>query len=212
MIPAKICGITRLADALAAAELGAAAVGFVFYARSPRCLEVAQAARISAKLPPQIARVGVFVNPDLQTLILTAKNAGLTHIQLHGEEEVALCQESPLPVIKAVRSPVEFDAYKNVSMAAFLIDSKTQDQFGGTGQLSDWNFSRQVKAHAPVILAGGLSSSNIAQALATAQPDAVDLSSSVELAPGIKDHHKLREFFATLRQIEIAERQSSKIF
>lgn len=212
MIPAKICGITRLADALAAAELGAAAVGFVFYARSPRCLEVAQAAHISAKLPPQIARVGVFVNPDLQTLILTAKNAGLTHIQLHGEEEVALCKESPLPVIKAVRSPVEFDAYKNVSMAAFLIDSKTQDQFGGTGQLSDWNFSRQVKAHAPVILAGGLSSSNIAQALATAQPDAVDLSSSVESMPGIKDHHKLREFFAALRQIEIAERQSSKIF
>lgn len=212
MIPAKICGITRLADALAAAELGAAAVGFVFYARSPRCLEVAQAAHISAKLPPQIARVGVFVNPDLQTLISTAKNAGLTHIQLHGEEEVALCQESPLPVIKAVRSRVEFDAYKNVSMAAFLIDSKTQDQFGGTGQLSDWNFSRQVKAHAPVILAGGLSSSNIAQALATAQPDAVDLSSSVELAPGIKDHHKLREFFAALRLIEFAGWQSRKIF
>lgn len=212
MIPAKICGITRLEDALAAAELGAAAVGFVFYARSPRCLDAAKAAHISAKLPSHVARVGVFVNPDLQTLISIAKNAGLTHIQLHGEEEVALCQESPLPVIKAIRNPEEFDVYKNFSLAAFLIDSKTQDQFGGTGQLSDWNFSRQVKAHAPVILAGGLSSSNIAQALATAQPDAVDLSSSVELAPSIKDHHKLRDFFAALRQIEIGERQSSKIF
>lgn len=212
MIPAKICGITRPADALAAAELGAAAVGFVFYARSPRCLEVAEAARISAKLPPQIARVGVFVNPDLQTLISTSKNAGLTHIQLHGEENVALCQESPLPVIKAIRNPEEFDKYKDFSMTAFLIDSKTQDQFGGTGQLSNWSFARQVKTHAPVILAGGLSSSNIAQALATAQPDAVDLSSSVELAPGIKDHHKLRDFFAALRRIEIAEWQSRKIF
>lgn len=212
MIPAKICGITRPADALAAAELGAAAVGFVFYARSPRCLEVAEAARISAKLPPQIARVGVFVNPDLQTLISTTKNAGLTHIQLHGEENVALCQESPLPVIKAIRNPEEFDKYKDFSMTAFLIDSKTQDQFGGTGQLSNWSFARQVKTHAPVILAGGLSSSNIAQALATAQPDAVDLSSSVELAPGIKDHHKLRDFFAALRRIEIAEWQSRKIF
>ncbi len=212
MIPAKICGITRLADALTAAELGVAAVGFVFYARSPRCIDGAKAARICEKLPPPIARVGVFVNPSLQTLISTAKNARLTHIQLHGEEDTALCQESPLPVIKAIRHPEEFDKYKDFSMAAFLIDSKTQDQFGGTGQLSDWNFCRQVKAHAPVILAGGLSADNIAQAFATAQPDAVDLSSSVERAPGIKDHDKLREFFAALRQIEIAEWQCRKIF
>lgn len=212
MIPAKICGITRLADALIAAELGAAAVGFVFYARSPRCIEIAEAARICEKLPPHIARVGVFVNPDQQIMISTTKNAHLTHIQLHGEEGAALCQESPLPVIKAVRNPEEFDAYKDFSMAAFLIDSKTHDQFGGTGQLSDWSFCRQVKTQAPVILAGGLSADNIAQAFAAAQPDAVDLSSSVELAPGIKDHDKLREFFAALRQIESAEWQSHKIF
>lgn len=212
MIPAKICGITRLEDARAAAELGAAAIGFVFDSRSPRCIAVAEAARISAELPPDIARVGVFVNPDLPLMISTAERAHLTHVQLHGDESVALCQQSPLPVIKAIRNLQEFMQYRDFLPAAFLIDSRSGDRAGGTGQISDWRFCRQMKAHAPVILAGGLSAKNIGEALAAVQPDAVDLSSSIEQAPGVKDHDKLHEFFAALRPFEIGAGRARKIF
>lgn len=198
MIPAKICGITRLEDALLAAELGAAAIGFVFYPRSPRYIEAVAAGRISEQLPQRMARVGVFVNPDPETMIRTAEMAHLTHVQLHGDESCALCEQSPLPVIKTVRNLIEFEKYKKFSAAAFLVDSKTAEQFGGTGQPADWNFCRQVRERAPVILAGGLAASNVAPAIAAAMPDAVDLSSAVEHAPGVKDHQKLREFFAAL--------------
>lgn len=198
MIPAKICGITRLEDALLAAELGAAAIGFVFYPRSPRYIQAIVAGRISEQLPQRLARVGVFVNPDPETMMRTAEIARLTHIQLHGGESCALCEQSPLPVIKTVRDLIEFEKYEDFSAAAFLVDSKSAEQFGGTGQKADWNFCRQVRERAPVILAGGLAASNIAPAIAAAVPDAVDLSSAVEHAPGIKDHQKLREFFAAL--------------
>jgi phosphoribosylanthranilate isomerase len=187
-----------LEDALLAAELGAAAIGFVFYPRSPRYIEAVAASRISKQLPQRLARVGVFVNPDPETLLRTAEMARLTHIQLHGDESRTLCRQSPLPVIKTVRNLVEFEKYENFSAAAFLVDSKTAEQFGGTGQKADWNFCRQVRAHAPVILAGGLAANNIAPAIAAAMPDAVDLSSAVEQSPGVKDHRKLREFFAAL--------------
>jgi phosphoribosylanthranilate isomerase len=201
MIPAKICGITRLEDALLAAELGAVAIGFVFYTRSPRYIEAIAAGRISEQLPQRVARVGVFVNPDPETMIRTAEMARLTHVQLHGDESHTLCGQSPLPVIKTVRDLIEFEKYEKFSAAAFLVDSKTAEQFGGTGQKSDWNFCRQVRERAPVVLAGGLAANNIAQAIAAALPDAVDLSSAVERFPGIKDHQKLREFFAALKSV-----------
>jgi phosphoribosylanthranilate isomerase len=199
MIPAKICGITRLEDALLAAELGAAAIGFVFYPRSARYIEAAAAERISEQLPQHLARIGVFVNPDPETMTRTAETAQLTHVQLHGEESRALCGQSPLPVIKAVRDLIEFEKYENFSAAAFLVDSKTAEQFGGTGQKADWNFCRQVRERATVILAGGISAKNLLTAIDTAMPDAVDLSSAVEHTPGIKDHRKLQDFFAILK-------------
>ncbi len=198
MIPAKICGITRAEDALLAAELGAAAIGFVFYPRSPRCLDAVAAGRISEQLPPHLARVGVFVDPDPETMKRIAEIAHLTHIQLHGGESLSLCRQSPLPVIKTVRTSAELKEYESLEVA-FLIDSKTPGQVGGTGQRADWNFCRQLRERAPVILAGGISAGNISQAVASAMPDAVDLSSSVEQEPGIKDHHKLQEFFAALK-------------
>jgi len=200
MIPTKICGITRFEDARLAVELGAAAIGFVFYPKSPRDIDAGAAGRISEKLPPHVARVGVFVNPDLETLMFTAKNAHLTHIQLHGEESVLLCRRAPLPVIKTVRNKNEFEKYEKTPLAAFLIDSRTKNQFGGTGQLADWHFCRHARETAPVILAGGLATANIAAAVTCALPDAVDLSSSIELSPGVKDHQKLREFFAALKK------------
>jgi phosphoribosylanthranilate isomerase len=205
MIPAKICGITRVEDALLAAELGAAAIGFVFYPHSPRYINAVAAGRISEQLPQHLARVGVFVNPDPETMIRTAEMARLTHLQLHGDEGRALCEQSPLPVIKAVRDLIEFEKYAKFSAAAFLVDSKTAEQFGGTGQKADWNFCRQVRESAPVILAGGISAKNLLAALDTAMPDAVDLSSAVEQSPGVKDYRKLREFFAAVKAASAAK-------
>jgi phosphoribosylanthranilate isomerase len=203
MIPAKICGITRLEDALLAAELGAAAIGFVFYPRSPRYIEASAAGRISEQLPQLMARVGVFVNPDPETMMRTAEMAHLTHVQLHGDESHVLCRQSSLPVIKTVRDLIEFEKCEDFPAAAFLVDSKTAEQFGGTGQKSDWNFCRQVRARGPAILAGGLAANNIASAIAAAMPDAVDLSSAVEQSPGVKDHQKLRDFFAALQKVTV---------
>jgi len=205
MIPAKICGITRVEDALLAAELGAAAIGFVFYPKSPRYLAASAAGRISAQLPSRVARVGVFVNSELETITFTAKSAHLTHVQLHGDESSEICKLVPLPLIKTVRNMMEVEKYKNIPLAAFLIDSKTSTQFGGTGQIADWSLCRQVREYAPVILAGGLSAENIAAAIELTSPDAVDLSSRVESSPGVKDHQKLREFFAALQKVETRE-------
>jgi phosphoribosylanthranilate isomerase len=204
MIPAKICGITRAEDAMVAAELGAAAIGFVFYPKSPRCIDADEAARISRELPKHVARVGVFVNPDPETMIFTAELAQLTHLQLHGDESPALCRHAPLPVIKTVRAGSDPNALVNFPAVAFLVDSRTPDQYGGTGQPADWDFCRQLREYTPaVLLAGGLSSENIARAIASALPDAVDLSSSVERSPGIKDHQKLREFFEALQKVSV---------
>lgn len=202
MIAAKICGITRREDALVAAELGAAAIGFVFYPKSPRCIDAAEAGRISEQLPKHVARVGVFVNPDPETMDFTARLARLTHIQLHGEESANLCRYAPLPVIKAIRAGHDLNDIENFPATAFLVDSNTTHQYGGTGQLADWDFCRRLRQSAPaVILAGGLSADNIAQAIASALPDAVDLSSAVEHSPGVKDHSKLREFFVMLHKL-----------
>jgi phosphoribosylanthranilate isomerase len=212
MIPAKICGITRVADALLAAKLGAAAIGFVFYPRSPRYIDASAAGRISAQMPPSVARVGVFVNPDSEFLLFAVKRARLTHIQLHGEEDASLCECAPLPVIKTVRHTIEFERYADVSVSAFLIDSKTSAQYGGTGQIADWKFCRQVQDRAPVILAGGIAADNVADAVAIVSPDAVDLSSAVESSPGIKDHRKLREFFAALKNIRAKSGLCSAVF
>jgi phosphoribosylanthranilate isomerase len=201
MMPAKICGITQAEDAMLAAELGASAIGFVFYSKSPRCIHIDTARRIAAQLPEHVARVGVFVNPDLDTMLLTAEIACLSHIQLHGDESPALCRQAPVPVIKTIRNMDDLEKYAQISVAAFLVDSKTPEAWGGTGQLADWDFCRQVRERAPVILAGGLNAGNIAAAIAAARPDAIDLSSAVEQAPGVKDHQKLRDFFSVLQNI-----------
>jgi len=211
MIPVKICGITRGEDALLAATLGAAAVGFIFYPKSPRHVELETVAAICRLLPPAVARVGVFVDPDLQTVKMCAA-VGLTHVQLHGGESVDFCRQVPLPVIKAIRTRSELEAYAGFRPAGFLIDSQTATQFGGTGQRADWSLCAEARAHAPVILAGGISIANLAAALAATRPDAIDLSSSVESRPGCKDHHKLRAFFAAVQQLSAAHQPWCNIF
>lgn len=211
MIPTKICGLTRVEDAVLAVELGAAAIGFVFFEKSPRRVEANTAAQIGARLPEHVARVGVFVNPTLMRLREIAAEANLTHVQLHGEESLDLCAQAPLPVIKAIRKVNEFAQYRAATLTAFLIDSRTREHAGGTGLLSDWSLCEHVREHAPVMLAGGLSAENVAAAIAATQPDALDLSSGVECAPGVKDHEKLRQFFTALAQIKL-EHTLRKVF
>lgn len=204
MIPAKICGMTRVEDALLAAELGASAIGFVFYEKSPRYIRPEDAAKICEQLPAGIARVGVFANPNLQTMLSIVATVSLTHVQLCGEETPSLSMQSPLPIIKSVRSTSSkgIEALKQFPAAALLVDSWKIGQYGGTGKLSDWNFCRLLRASQRTILAGGISSENVESAILNAKPDAVDLCSSVEESPGKKDHQKLRTFFNTLKTID----------
>jgi len=201
MIPAKICGMTRVEDALLAAELGASAIGFVFYEKSPRYIRPEDAARIGEQLPAGVARVGVFANPHLKDILSTVSIVSLTHVQFCGEESHELCRQSPLPVIKSVspQSPLELD---KLSAAAFLVDSRKNGEYGGTGIISDWSFCHALRIMRFTILAGGIGAHNVSDAIAHASPDAVDLCSSVEKSPGVKDHQKLKVFFKMLQSIE----------
>ncbi|MGH7493394.1 MAG: phosphoribosylanthranilate isomerase [bacterium] len=203
MLPVKICGITRLDDALLAADLGASALGFVFYPKSPRCVDADTVRLIGEHMPPAVARVGVFVNPDPESLLFTARLAQLTHVQLCGEEEPGLCEESPLPVIKVLRSASDYptNVLANFPAAAFLVDGGRPGAYGGTGERSDWNFCRQLRDLKMTVLAGGVSAENVAAAVAVAQPDALDVSSALESEYGVKDHEKMRAFFAVIRAL-----------
>lgn len=199
----KICGITRREDALAAAEAGADAVGFVFYPGSPRCIRMDRAAEISRGLPPFVSRVGVFVNPTEQEVRETVTTAGLSAIQFHGEESPEFCARfAPVPVIKAFRirgeeSLEELQGYERVQ--AWLLDAWVKGARGGTGERFNWALASRARAHGlPILLAGGLTPENAAQAARDVQPFALDVSSGVEKAPGLKDAAKIRAFVAAV--------------
>jgi phosphoribosylanthranilate isomerase len=201
MIDVKICGITRREDALAAADLGAWAVGFVFWPGSPRYIDPRAARAIVHALPPSMITVGVFVNQPAGHVRLVAEEAGITTIQLHGEEPLTLARSLDRPVLKAV---VVRDGFAPESLDSIpaeitvLLDAFDPVAHGGTGRTIDWTAAAAAAARRPVVLAGGLTAANIAAAIRTVRPRAVDLSSGVESAPGIKDPAKLRDLFAAL--------------
>ena len=201
----KICGITRLEDARLAIELGAAALGFNFYEKSPRCLAPAEAWKILGKLPALVSTVGIFVNWDSVSVIALAKSLRLSAVQLHGDESAVVTAECArhFPVIKAFRtgSNLQFTQFRAHNAAAsFLLDAATAETksktFGGTGRVADWKIAKRAAAKYPVLLAGGLTPENVAEAIFAVRPFAVDVASGVESRPGIKDPGKLREFFA----------------
>lgn len=197
----KICGITRREDALLATELGAYAVGFVFWPGSPRYIDPRAARAIVNALPETVLKVGVFVNQPAGHVRMAADEAGLTTIQLHGHEPLAFAQSLERPVYKAVavRDGVPLDALDAVpAHITVLLDAYDPATFGGTGRTIDWSLAARVSARRPIVLAGGLTSANIADAIRQVQPYAVDLSSGVEASPGIKDHGKLRDLFEAL--------------
>jgi phosphoribosylanthranilate isomerase len=202
-VKVKICGITNLPDALAAVEAGADALGFVFYERSPRYVEVPAAAAIIRQLPPFVIKTGVFVDAPEDTVLQAARECGLNLLQFHGNESPAFCLSFGLMSMKAFRvkgaqTLQELCAYQT---DAWLLDACTPGSFGGTGERFDWALAAQAQQLGrPVFLAGGLNPENVRPAIEQARPYGVDVSSGVEVAPGKKDHRKLRAFIKSAKQ------------
>ncbi len=197
----KICGITDIDDALAAASLGADAIGLVF-AESPRRIELETARAISYALPPLVGKVGVFVNESAETIRKTAEFCHLTAVQLHGDEPSSLIKSIGIPAIKAFRVHDEsvLERISRYGVPSFLLDTFNGRRAGGTGVSFDWEIARMAKACGNVILAGGLSADNIEDALNIVRPYAVDVSSGVEKSPGRKDIRKVELFIKKVRQ------------
>jgi phosphoribosylanthranilate isomerase len=205
MVQIKICGITNIEDALAAAEAGADALGFVFHPASPRFLTPAQAQAIIESLPPALCTVGVFVNLPAAEVLQIAEMCELDFIQLHGSESREYCRRFPRErLVKAlsVRSEEEFASAAGCPVRAFLVDAHDPVRFGGTGRTCDWNLAGKLAARHPLILAGGLNADNLGAALETVRPLAVDVSSGVETSPGKKDHDKVRAVIVAARQYD----------
>lgn len=199
----KICGITRKEDACLAVELGASALGFNFYSQSPRCITPQTACGIIAGLPPFVCAVGVFADqPDPARVLATAEQARVTAIQLHGPRFPASFEPlHPFPVIRAVPVTQAFNPETLLpeDTAALLLDAFDPERIGGSGKTIDWALASKSKtAGKPVILAGGLTPENVAEAIGIVKPYAVDVATGVESSPGAKDPAKLRAFFAAV--------------
>jgi phosphoribosylanthranilate isomerase len=201
-VRSKICGITRIEDALAAVDAGADAIGLVFYAKSPRAVNVQQARAIIAALPPFVTTVGLFVNASRCELGEILEAVPLDLLQFHGDETPADCEGYHRPWIKALRVKAGDDiaasckAYAGAS--GILLDTYVEGVPGGTGEAFDWSLVPKGLSK-PIILAGGLSATNVAQAIAQVHPYAVDVSGGVEQSKGIKDHAKIRAFIQAVR-------------
>jgi phosphoribosylanthranilate isomerase len=205
----KHCGITSLQDAHHAAEAGAWALGMIFWRGSPRRCEPAEAQLIAAALRRTVNLTGVFVNATLDEVDDMAQLAGLSLIQLHGDEGPAFCTEvarrTGAKVIKAtrVRSRAELQAAAAFHTDFHLLDAHVEGVPGGTGETLDWELVRGSRLDAPIILSGGLTSANVAAAIAATHPFAVDVASGTELAPGVKDPQELEAFAAAVRSAEV---------
>jgi phosphoribosylanthranilate isomerase len=201
----KICGITNLADALAAVEAGADALGFNFYRKSPRYLAVSAAAKISKQLPPFIMRVGVFVNAPVELVTRAIGECDLGLLQFHGDEPPEFCTQFGLMSMKAfrIRDAESLKELPKYPTEAWLLDAYSPEARGGTGEKFNWDLAVEAqKFGRPVFLAGGLTPENVAEAVRQVRPFGVDVSSGVEGAPGEKDHQKVRDFIAKVRQAE----------
>jgi phosphoribosylanthranilate isomerase len=203
----KVCGITSVEDGLMAARAGVDAVGFVFWPRSSRAIDVETARLIARALPPFVTRVGVFVDASHEELACVAEAVGLDVLQLHGQETPDFVERLSRPVLKALRVDDSFSvdvaARYAERGAALLLDSGTAALPGGTGRTFDWGLARRVRERlGTLVLAGGLTPENVAQAIAQVAPTAVDVSSGVEAAPGQKDAAKVEALMAAVRQAE----------
>jgi phosphoribosylanthranilate isomerase len=200
----KICGVTNVADAQAAAEVGADMIGLNFYEKSPRYLTVAQAVEISRALPPFVMRVGVFVNPEEALVTRAIGECNLSLLQFHGDETSEFCTQFSLMSMKAlrVRDAESLNELANFQTDAFLLDAYSKSGLGGTGEQFNWDLAVEAqKFGKPIFLAGGLTPENVAEAVRKVRPFAVDVSSGVEISPGKKNHAKLKEFILAARGV-----------
>jgi len=203
----KICGITNSDDALAAVTAGADALGFVFHKASPRYVTAEVVRRIVATLPPFVLPVGVFVNEDMKVVRDLMDACGLALAQLHGDESAAYCEQLGRPVLKAIRlrdmgSFLSLAEYKGrAGVRGFVIDAYSETAYGGTGQTTDWSLAAEAANTAAILLAGGLTSENVSEAIAKVRPYGVDVSSGVEASPGKKDHGKVKAFIQAVKLV-----------
>jgi phosphoribosylanthranilate isomerase len=201
----KICGITREEDGRAAALSGADAIGLVFYPPSPRAVRIEHAARIVAGLPPFVSVVALFVNPGKSEVRSVLDAVRIDLLQFHGDEPAEACEGFGLPYLKAVRvresAEVTAAARRHPRAAGLLLDAYDAGRWGGTGHTFDWSLV-PAGAGLPLILAGGLSPANVADAVRTARPYAVDVSGGVESAPGVKDPRRIEAFIDEVNRVE----------
>jgi phosphoribosylanthranilate isomerase len=206
----KFCGMTNVEDAERAAELGAWAIGLIFWPGSARRCPLEAAASIGAAMRRRLEVVGVFVNPTLDTVARTAEDVGLTMLQLHGDEGPSFCAEAArrtgCRVIKAVRvrSGAEIQALASFHTDYHMLDSYVAGQPGGTGETFAWEVARGHRGTVPVILSGGLTPENVARGIEVVRPFAVDVASGVEREPGVKDPAKLEAFMEAVARTPAA--------
>lgn len=204
----KICGITSKDDAFKAIKFGADALGFVFCKKSPRYLSPSRARNIVEILPPFVSIVGVFVDEKIGAIRDIAGFVGLNAVQLHGDEDHHFCHRlkryQVLRIIKGFRVNEAFDfgSVKKFDVDGYLFDTYQEGVLGGTGKVFNWELLKAADVRGTVILSGGLTPENVAEAVRIVKPFAVDVSSGVEKAPGEKDHHKLQAFIQNARQAE----------
>jgi phosphoribosylanthranilate isomerase len=200
-VKVKVCGVRSLEEAEAAIEAGADAIGFNFWPQSRRYIAPRAAARIISKLSPVASTVGVFVNEEVNRVVDLSAELRLSAVQLHGDESPDFCAAlGSIKTIKAIRVGQDFDLsiIQRYPVSMVLLDSKIQGSYGGTGQRFDWRIAIEAKRFARIILAGGLNTENVWEAITHVRPAAIDVCSGVEAEPGLKDLDKLRSFMCVV--------------
>ncbi len=197
----KVCGITNIEDAKLSIDQGADALGFIFYNKSKRFITPKAAEEIISSLPFFVFKVGVFVNEDSEKVNQIAKQLNLNAVQLHGDEDLEYCAKINLPVVKAIR--VDENLVNNLakySNYTILLDSKIGNEYGGTGRKFNWDLIPSEFKN-KMILAGGVFEDNLEEIFNSLSPQAIDLSSSLEKEPGVKDHQKIKSFFTKFNKL-----------
>ena len=203
MTKIKICGIKTVNDALAAMDAGADLIGFNFYPKSPRCIDVGRCRDIMSVMRRygQITYVGVFVNASVAEVRATMETCGLSLAQLHGDETPEMLSALDGKAFKAFRGvPQSLDGFARGDAPALLVDASVKGAYGGTGVTADWNSAVAMAKQYPLLLAGGLTLENVAEAVQQVRPWGVDVASGVESAPGMKDAGKMKAFVQTVRK------------
>lgn len=197
----KICGITRTADAMAAVQCGADAIGFIFFPSSPRYIPPAMAGEVVGALPAAVLPVGVFVNASRDAILDAVRASGIRALQLHGDEPPESTSGFGLPVFKAHRVSPGFSAedLDRYAVEAHLLDGYADGSRGGTGRPFNWDIAVRARQTHRIILSGGLRPENVKRAIHYVRPYAVDVSSGVETQPGVKDHARMCSFIETAR-------------